>query len=50
MNNDLKIENNNESTETHKDNAFNWLYKLQLLLKKESALKELCKIKCLNFF
>jgi len=27
-----------------KNNAFQRLYNLQLLLKKESALKELCKI------
>ena len=34
----------NQINENNKDNAFNRLYKLQLLLKKESALKELCKI------
>ena len=28
----------------NKDDAFNRLQKLQILLKKESALKELCKI------
>lgn len=28
----------------NKDEAFNRLQKLQILLKKESALKELCKI------
>ena len=30
--------------EKEKNNAFNRLYDLQMLLKKESALKELCKI------
>ena len=30
--------------EKEKSNAFQRLYNLQLLLKKESALKELCKI------
>jgi hypothetical protein len=30
--------------EKDKNNAFNKLYNLQLLLKKESALKELCNI------
>ena len=38
------IININKNYENNKDNAFNRLYKLQLLLKKESALKELCKI------
>jgi hypothetical protein len=33
---------NNENI--NKDEAFNKLQKLQILLKKESALKELCKI------
>ena len=41
----LNINKINESKKNNnKDNAFNRLYKLQLLLKKESALKELCKI------
>ena len=40
----MKLIINNKSNESNKDNAFNRLYKLQLLLKKESALKELCKI------
>lgn len=31
--------------EKEKNNAFQRLYDLQLLLKKESALKELCKYK-----
>lgn len=34
----------NEIIKSNKDKAFNRLYNLQLLLKKESALKELCKI------
>ena len=34
---------NDKEFENNKDKAFNGLYKLQLLLKKESALKELCK-------
>jgi hypothetical protein len=29
--------------EYNKESAFNRLYQLQMLLKKESALKELCK-------
>ena len=32
------------SEEKEKNTAFHRLYNLQLLLKKESALKELCKI------
>ena len=36
------IESNNNNN--NKENAFYRLHKLQLLLKKESALKELCKI------
>ena len=36
----LNIDNKNE---INKDKAFNRLQKLQSLLKKESALKELCK-------
>ena len=36
------IDNTNTINETNKDKAFTRLYKLQLLLKKESALKELC--------
>ena len=36
----LNIDNINE---INKDKAFNRLQKLQSLLKKESALKELCK-------
>ena len=32
------------SEEKEKNTAFQRLYNLQLLLKKESALKELCKI------
>ena len=41
---------NNIINENNKDNAFNRLYKLQLLLKKESALKELCKIFFYSFY
>ena len=37
------IDNTNTINEINKDKAFIRLYKLQLLLKKESALKELCK-------
>ena len=33
-----------KNSEFFRDKAFNKLYNLQLLLKKESALKELCKI------
>ena len=36
---------NNSNSESDKDKAFNKLYHLQLLLQKESALKELCKLK-----
>jgi hypothetical protein len=36
----LKINNNINNN----DDAFNRLQKLQILLKKESAMKELCKI------
>ena len=36
------IESNNNNN--NKEDAFYRLHKLQLLLKKESALKELCKI------
>ena len=32
-----------------KSSAFHRLYNLQLLLKKESALKELCKISIYNY-
>jgi hypothetical protein len=38
-NSQLYINNDNKN----KDEAFNRLQKLQILLKKESALKELCK-------
>lgn len=44
MNNNKELDNN-KKTEINKDKAFIRLYKLQLLLKKESALKELCKYK-----
>ena len=37
------IDNSNTINEINKEKAFVRLYKLQLLLKKESALKELCK-------
>ena len=37
---------NNQSTNT--DKTFNRLKELQILLKKESALKELCKLKNKN--
>jgi len=37
------------SEEKEKNNAFQRLYNLQLLLKKESALKELCKISIYNY-
>ena len=40
----------NKNSEFNKDKAFNRLYNLQLLLKKESALKELCKINFLQSF
>jgi hypothetical protein len=40
----------NEIIKSNKDKAFNRLYNLQLLLKKESALKELCKIVFKIFF
>ena len=33
-----------EIEKKEKNNAFNRLYNLQILLKKESALKELCNI------
>ncbi len=36
--------NNNNNNNNNKEDAFYRLHKLQLLLKKESALKELCKI------
>ena len=43
-----KMEENKElnthNDNIYKDEAFNRLQKLQILLKKESALKELCKI------
>ena len=39
-----------KNSELYRDKAFNRLYNLQLLLKKESALKELCKIKFFLFF
>lgn len=43
-----KMEENKELNTNNdnicKDEAFNRLQKLQILLKKESALKELCKI------
>ena len=45
-----KEELNKKNTELFKDKAFNRLYNLQLLLKKESALKELCKINFYNLF
>ena len=45
-----KEELNKKNTELFKDKAFNRLYNLQLLLKKESALKELCKINFLQSF
>ncbi len=41
MENNQIITNNDN---INKDEAFNRLQKLQILLKKESALKELCKI------
>ena len=37
-------QNNINNENINKDEAFNKLQKLQILLKKESALKELCKI------
>ena len=37
-----------EKIENSKNNSFQRLYSLQLLLKKESALKELCNIKNIN--
>ena len=37
------IDNSNTINEINKEKAFVRLYKLQLFLKKESALKELCK-------
>ena len=37
-------QNNIINEKINKDEAFNKLQKLQILLKKESALKELCKI------
>ena len=46
MNNNKELDNN-KKTEINKDKAFIRLYKLQLLLKKESALRELCKIRLL---
>ena len=39
-----------KDSESYKDKAFNKLYNLQLLLKKESALKELCKINSYYYF
>ena len=36
--------NINKIIESNNDKAFSRLHKLQFLLKKESALKELCKI------
>ena len=33
-----------KTEEKEKNNAFNRLYNLQMILKKESALKELCNI------
>lgn len=47
MENEIIILDSNNLNEDNKDKSFDRLYKLQLLLKKESALKELCKI---NFF
>lgn len=47
MDNEIIILDSNNLDEDNKDKSFDRLYKLQLLLKKESALKELCKI---NFF
>lgn len=40
----------NQINEVNKDKAFNRLFQLQLLLKKESALKELCKEYLILFF
>ena len=37
-------QNNINNENINKDEAFNKLQKLQILLKKESAMKELCKI------
>ena len=37
-------QNNIINEKINKDEAFNKLQKLQILIKKESALKELCKI------
>ena len=39
-----------KNSEFFRDKAFNRLYNLQSLLKKESALKELCKINFSNIF
>ena len=39
------IDNKKEKESKEIDITFNWLKKLQDLLKKESALKELCKLK-----
>ena len=47
MDSNIIILDYNTLNDDYKDKSFNRLYKLQLLLKKESALKELCKI---NFF
>ena len=42
MEENKELNTNNDNI--YKDEAFNRLQKLQILLKKESALKELCKI------
>ena len=41
--NDIKKESNNNIIINNKENSFDKLCKLQKLIKKESALKDLCK-------